>query len=454
MACDLQDVDELGSNRRKSDHGCIGEPARCLGFYKLVSGLRKNGRPVWRHTALPDRYLSASPSAWNVQSLASLGERCGWLSLPLETSAPSPDLSEAHWKMSVGATHGWTTRPSLFCREVATSDLPSPLGLLLTGTKISEVREFTGVFRLVAWRVNDRPVWRAVNAPQPFYLAYNGFAWMGQHDPGAKGGLICSLDGAATPDLCKAMWKVHSDGRWRPQPSLHCVEVNSSQLPPPFALRIDSSGEEDGLPLGLYKLVAEIGGRPAWAHVERADTLLAFAQGGWFVQPTSSLGEREGWLALDDALSVTPHESKECWRVMRKGRAEMLPEVTCVEVAESELPTPPLLQLEGGEGACQSYMGRYKLIQGRIMHERPVWRNMELHRIVLAYGGYSWVVQKEKWMGSAAGYITVHDDSMTPSRASGVWQAVEGDEWVPQPELRCVEIDPDEPHESGAILSA
>eukprot|EP00966_Prymnesium_polylepis_P242630 5610763-Prymnesium_polylepis.1 len=52
------------------------------------------------------------------------------------------------------------------------------------------------------------------------------------------------------------------------------------------------------------------------------------------------------------------------------------------------------------------------------------------------------MVQAENSLGTAAGFLTVQDESDTPDLATGVWEAVDNGKWRQQPKLRCVAVDP------------
>eukprot|EP00966_Prymnesium_polylepis_P310524 7174364-Prymnesium_polylepis.1 len=74
MPCRTQDTDSPDRDWRGGglDTQLGRAPQSCLGFYKLCAGIRKNNKPVWRHTVHPDRFLAFSGSAWIVQSEAKL----------------------------------------------------------------------------------------------------------------------------------------------------------------------------------------------------------------------------------------------------------------------------------------------------------------------------------------------------------------------------------------------
>eukprot|EP00966_Prymnesium_polylepis_P289239 6680992-Prymnesium_polylepis.1 len=251
---------------------------------------------------------------------------------------------------------------------------------------------------------------------------------MVQQEAGGKTGVITAHDESPSPDLCEAMWKVHSNGKWLPQPQLCCVEVSASQLPPPLALRIERAGGGGGggsalgrtVPVGLYRLSDIVQGKPAWAHVERANTWLAFAKGGWFVQPSSAFGSRKGWIALDDECAG-PHLSCACWELAISGEPKPLPELRCVEVAPTELPPPLALKLCGATGAAAKWASVYQLQPGRTVQGRPVWKACSPNVQLLAYSGFSWMVQAERSLGTAAGFLTVQDDCGSPDQASAEW---------------------------------
>ena len=120
---------------RADEHAVLhGLAAAYEGLFRLCTS-EVNGRPVWRHTLKPDKYIafngrrpplthmpSRTPSraltrvrmlhgrSWMAQGEQALGTAVGVLMLP-DSRAPTPDASDATWKV----TPGWQAAAGLRC---------------------------------------------------------------------------------------------------------------------------------------------------------------------------------------------------------------------------------------------------------------------------------------------------------------------------------------------------
>ncbi len=210
----------------------------CHGLYRLVRGREVNGRPCWRSTRRPDRWVAFNgENAWNAQSEASLGQKRGWLQL-LDSAVSTPDFSTASWEAWDGTT--WVRQADFSCRAVDVERLPPPPALELTGAIIAGSAGLClGRYRLSDREVNGRPAYQKIDRDDR-WLAFNGDnAWNAQSAAslGEKKGWIQLLDAVATPDASAAGWEAWVNSRWQPQPALSCIALYEPPLPATSVLK-------------------------------------------------------------------------------------------------------------------------------------------------------------------------------------------------------------------------
>ena len=209
----------------------------------------------------------------------------------------------------------------------------------------------------------------------------------------------------------------------------------------PTVLQIKGANGSVAKWAGLYQLQPGrvVQGRPVWKSVGSRGQVLAYSGYSWMIQAEASVGTAAGFVTLQDDCA-SPDQSGRIWDAVEGGEWRPQPGLRCVEVDPSVLLPPFGIQLEGGTGAAAKWMGTYKLQAGRVVQGRPVWKSVGSRGQVLAYSGYSWMIQAEASVGTAAGSMTLLDDCMSPDQTTAVWDAVEGGEWVPQPKLRGVAL--------------
>ena len=254
----------------------------CLGLYALVQGRIVNGKPVWRHTGRPNRWLSFNgDNAWNAQSEANLGKSRGWLQL-LDKHCHTPDLSKQVWDAADGKG-GWMKVPELKVKVTDPKELPPPVAIRLdnpTGGPLSisgTAANFIGLYKLALDKtINDRPAYRHTQSAGR-WIAFNGEnAWNAQSEAslGQKRGWLQLLDSsAATPNMSKIPWdSADGNGKWSKQPNLKCLAVDNTELPPPKAIILDGEpviGTAANY-IGLYRLAegesAPADGRATWTR--------------------------------------------------------------------------------------------------------------------------------------------------------------------------------------------
>ena len=78
------------------------------GLFRLVPDKKVKGRPAWRHTTRPDKWIAFTGSGWMAQLESALGTARGVLLLK-DTSCETPDQSRRSWHVSPG----WKEEPGL-----------------------------------------------------------------------------------------------------------------------------------------------------------------------------------------------------------------------------------------------------------------------------------------------------------------------------------------------------
>ena len=96
------------------------------------------------------------------------------------------------------------------------------------------------------------------------------------------------------------------------------IDREDGQRPPPSGLKLEGgslTGDAVNYP-GTYRLVVGklVNGRPAYQHTSDATRWIAFVGNGWMGQPDSSLGEKVGFLDLQDSAAATPDVSTMTWK--------------------------------------------------------------------------------------------------------------------------------------------
>mmetsp|Transcript_42531 Transcript_42531/g.70723 ORF Transcript_42531/g.70723 Transcript_42531/m.70723 type:complete len:995 (+) Transcript_42531:123-3107(+) len=429
----------------------------CLGLYALVQGRIVNGKPVWRHTGRPNRWLSFNgDNAWNAQSEANLGKSRGWLQL-LDKNCHTPDLSSVVWDAADGKG-GWMKVPKLTVRVSDPKDLPPPIAIRLEcNSGISgTAANFLGLYKLVMdKRVNGRPCYRHAQSAGR-WIAYNGDnAWNAQSEAslGQKRGWLQLLDsGAATPDMSKITWdSADGNGKWSKRPGLKCYAVDSTELPPPKAIILGGepvTGTAANY-LGLFRLEEGklINGRPCYRHVERPTQFIAYnGTSAWNAQSEQSLGQSRGWMQLLDTSCHTPDVSLLSWETADgQGKWDRKPNLKCREADPKTMPPSAALHLTGAtESNAEECLGLYRLIKGYEVNGRPCWRSTRRSDRWIAFNGENaWNAQSEASLGRKRGWLQLLDNGVSaPEFSKLAWEAWDGNGWVKQAECTCVSVDP------------
>jgi len=186
----------------------LPKAASCLGRYKKLAR-QINGRPAWYNVDVPDRFLTFSGNAWNVQRKEKLGWPVGFLSLA-DPAATSPDISTASWQATAGQGLGW--QPStVTCYDLDAAELPPPKALLLEGVTSGRDAALMAKYTLVDDRlVEGRHIWcaKGVKAFGDVFIAWHDGTWQIQHEEafGQPRGFLFVHDMAPTPDLVTRSW--------------------------------------------------------------------------------------------------------------------------------------------------------------------------------------------------------------------------------------------------------
>ena len=107
----------------------------------------------------------------------------------------------------------------------------------------------------------------------------------------------------------------------------------AAAAPPGLKLEGGSLPGEAAKYPGTYRLVVGklVNGRPAYQHTSDATRWIAFAGDRWMGQPESLLGQKLGFLDLQDAVAASPDVSAKTWQVNAGGTAAWVeqPQLKC-----------------------------------------------------------------------------------------------------------------------------
>lgn len=397
--------------------GDVLEPAvqRVLGLYRLTyDGI--DGSAAWKHTELfPPCYLAFTDGTWFVQTEAAMRNSSGVGALCLDDAdCVSPDTSATPGAWEAASDGGWRAEPKLRCTAVdATEQLPPPPRALLL--------------------VSDRGSGR------------NGRSVGG--------------------DDARGFDAVTADAEIMIMSSSSCLPIGPSASAP---------DRNVAACLGIYKLVEEgdtglpalIHGRPVWRHARNADRILAStSDGGWVVQPLEQRGQDIGWLSLPSACEM-PNLGSVPWEVSSGGEEHkggawrVRLDLSIFEASPLEVTSAPGLRLvgqlssgpDGNAGVLDSAgakaaFGVYRLVTGRRVNGRSVWRHSDQGRqhLWIGYSGKKWFVQTKDALGSSSGILCLHD-RWDPDLSRAIWEApslpvTSKGGWVPQPLIRCLAME-------------
>jgi len=218
--------------------------------------------------------------------------------------------------------------------------------------------------------------------------------------------------------------------------------------------------------LGAYDRQEElVNDRLAYAMAGNADNMLWFSNtnGYWHAGPRANLGSPRGWLAVFDRTPL-PERILAEWQV---GAANAgwtpAPEVRCLAGMAGEAAFAAMSQVQGtipaaleeaatniylvgdtGEGVNHKYVGAYargaQIVNGRFTYSR-VGEGGDPMRMLWycsAEGGQWWAGPRNN-LGTAVGWLAVHDKALAPEDISATWRAVLRDGgWLSTPKLRCL----------------
>jgi hypothetical protein len=323
---------------------------------------------------------------------------------------------------------------------------PPPPGLKLEGGSLEGAAAgYIGVYRLDRGKlVNGRPAYQHVTDGSR-WLAFDGANWRGQPeaDLGQRWCLLLLPDAdAATPGASSATWlaaKVPGAVK-AAQPQLKCTPCIP---PPPPGLKLEGGSLEGDAAeyMGEYCLDRRklVNGRPAYQHTAHLTCWLAFDGAIWRGQPEADLGQKRGFLQLPDAGALTPDASAATWQAWKGTAWAAQPQLKCIPWTRP----PPGLKLKGGslEGDAAEYMGGYRLVVGKLVNGRPVWRHTTHLTCWLAFDGAIWRGQPEASLGQKSGFLQLPDEAaLSPDASSATWLAANGpgSAGAAQPQLKCI----------------
>jgi hypothetical protein len=112
------------------------------------------------------------------------------------------------------------------------------------------------------------------------------------------------------------------------------------------------------------------------------------------------------------------------------------------------LSPPPGLKLEGGSltGDRAKYLGKFLLVDGKLVNGRPAWQHTVDASLWLAFDGARWMGQVESRLGQGRGDLQLSDAAAaSPDASPATWQAWTGTAWAGQPQLKCIPWTPPPP---------
>ena len=112
------------------------------------------------------------------------------------------------------------------------------------------------------------------------------------------------------------------------------------------------------------------------------------------------------------------------------------------------LSPPPGLKLEGGSlaGDRAKYLGKFLLVDGKLVNGRPAWQHTVDVSLWLAFDGACWMGQVESRLGQGRGDLQLSDAAAaSPDASPATWQAWTGTAWAAQPQLKCIPWTPPPP---------
>ena len=112
------------------------------------------------------------------------------------------------------------------------------------------------------------------------------------------------------------------------------------------------------------------------------------------------------------------------------------------------LSPPPGLKLEGGSlaGDRAKYLGKFLLVDGKLVNGRPAWQHTVDASLWLAFDGACWMGQVESRLGQGRGDLQLSDAAAaSPDASAATWQAWTGTAWAAQPQLKCIPWTPPPP---------
>ena len=155
------------------------------------------------------------------------------------------------------------------------------------------------------------------------------------------------------------------------------IDREDGQRPPPSGLKLEGgslTGDAVNYP-GTYRLVVGklVNGRPAYQHTSDATRWIAFVGNGWMGQPESSLGEKVGFLDLQDSAAATPDVSTMTWKAAGGAGSEWhwveAPQLKCT--AWTPPPAGLKVKLENGPQVTRMHVGDAIALLSHAVHNDP-----------------------------------------------------------------------------------
>jgi hypothetical protein len=401
-----------------------GEPAKYIGTYLLDRSKLVNGRPAYQHTSDATLWITFAGAGWIGQPVSLLGKGEGHLYLQ-DPAAASPNVSTKTWQASAGgAGAAWVETPKLKC---------------------------------TAW---TPPLSAAEKAAAAFSAAEKAAAEKAAAEKAAAEKAAAERAAAEKAAAEKAAAekaaaeKAEKVGAEKARAAKKAADEKAAAAkapPPPPGLKLEGgslTGRAAEYP-GTYRLVVGklVNGRPAYQHTSDATRWIAFSGDCWIGQSESALGEKKGFLVLQDPAAASPDVSAKTWQASVGGVSTAwveAPQLKCT----AWTPPPPGLKLEGGSltGEAAKCPGTYRLVVGKLVNGRPAFQHTSDATLWIAFDGDSWMGQSESELGEGSGFLDLTDSAAaSPDVSTNTWKAWNGSDWVEAPQLKCTAWTPPPP---------